>query len=66
MQTGSQQSCELMQKSIEDEDESNNSEMDKENAQPRMLKKAAASKRKRKLLSKVLYIMQWLSATEHK
>jgi len=55
-----------MQKSIEDEDESNNSEMDKENAQPRMLKKAAASKRKRKLLSKVLYIMQWLSATEHK
>jgi len=52
--------------SIEDEDESNNSEMDKENAQPRMLEKEATLKRKRKLISKVMYIMQWLSATEHK
>ena len=64
MQTGSHQSCKMMQSSIEDGEDgedSNDAETNKENTEPCMEKAAAPTrKRKRKLIPKVhtQFIMQ--------
>ena len=70
MQTGSHQSCKMMQSSIEDGedgDDSNDAKTNKENTEPCMEKAAAPTcKRKRKLIPKVHTVMDHKSlATGH-